>query len=162
MKRLLLLSLLLAGCTTISATSGAPAGTPAPTIQPADTVPPADTIPPDYIEDACFTQLGPLYTAESDLSGRLDVGITEPNYQVKLGDVSVAYNGLRLTGLSSNCLSKIGVPLEDAFKAYTTAGTLWNDCITSTSCTNASVKPKLQAQWTIASGRIAVVKLLWP
>lgn len=152
---MLALAILLVGCTTVSA---APSGSPTA----AATVPPADTIPPDFIDDACFTALGALYTAEQDLSGRLDVGITEINYQTKLGDVSVAYNGLKIADLSPNCIDKVGVPLEDAFNAYKKAGTLWNDCITSTSCTSASVKPKLQDQWTIAQTKLAAVKLLWP
>lgn len=107
---------------------------------------------------SCRKAIGPLIAAESQLDGRLNVGIQFSDYTSRLGDISVAYNhavaALKRVTIVPACINKVGLPLQRAFNDYTMAGHVWNTCIQSFSCTFDKGSPALkraQAKWSMAS-----------
>jgi hypothetical protein len=103
----------------------------------------------------CSSQLSGLISAEKGLDARLNVGMAQAAYGTAVGNVSVAYSAINVPSLGADCLGA-GAQLESAFNKYTSANTLWNNCITSPTCNDASIKPKLQADWATASADITV------
>jgi hypothetical protein len=102
-----------------------------------------------------------LFDALSGLNSRLSVGMNFSDYSSKLGDAKVAYDDLPISSLEQSCISAAGVPLEDALNAYITAYNTWNACISSaTTCNNDANTKALQAQWTIATTKIDLVRPL--
>jgi hypothetical protein len=180
-RRLLTLAMLLAGCTTVSATpvviyvTPSPAAeTPIPTAMATATIAPTAAPKPTTVPTAastptvsavCQTTLQGLYDAERDLDAKLDVGITEADYGRAVQDISVAENRMgNMDSISQDrtCLHDVALPLANAVLEYADAGDTWNKCVVKPSCTNASIKPQLQAHWSKAHDYIAGVEAIWP
>jgi hypothetical protein len=103
---------------------------------------------------ACSRQLGPLLKGLRAMDSRLDVGLNESDYLDELGNVNVAYGQIDVDNESPKCVSAVGVPAEDALNDYIKAGNAWNKCISKLSCSNAKVRPTLQADWALATAKI--------
>jgi hypothetical protein len=100
----------------------------------------------------CQSQTGALVSAEADLEGRLSgAGLTESDYLTRVGNISAAYGQVPVKQESASCVTKVGVPAEAAMNAYVSAANTWNDCMTDFNCSQDSIDPQLQAQWTKAS-----------
>jgi hypothetical protein len=105
------------------------------------------------IYDRCNQQLGRWMTALKSLNSRLDIGMVESDYTKELGNISVVYHEIDFKSLSAQCLVP-GVTAEKAFNDYIDADNAWSKCISSMACTNAKVRPKLQAFWAAATIKI--------
>lgn len=138
----LVVVLAAAGCGGSTSASSAPGATPAPAV----------------VSQDCADSLAPFLDALKSLSSRLDIGLTYADYGSKLGDVKTAYDDVDFKKLDASCISAIGVDAEAALNHYITAYTTWHDCISSTSCSNDSIKPKLQAEWASASTLIKKIR----
>jgi hypothetical protein len=103
----------------------------------------------------CQSQTGGLISAEEDLEGRLSgAGLTEADYLSHVGDVSAAYQQTPTKQMQLDCLTDVGVPAESAMNAYVSAANTWNNCISDFSCSQDSIDPQLQAQWSKASSQL--------
>jgi hypothetical protein len=71
--------------------------------------------------------------------------------------VRSAYDQTPIHQLQFNCLS-VGVHLETALNDFAKAADTWNTCFSDTSCSNDSIKPQLQSQWSKASDQISQAK----
>jgi hypothetical protein len=101
----------------------------------------------------CNGQIGKWITALQALNSRLNVGLTNAAYTTELGDVSVLYGQIPFKAMSAACLTP-GTEAEKAMNLYITASNAWSACISSLTCSNAKVKPKLQRDWAKASSEI--------
>lgn len=180
MRRLAILAmLLLAGCTSVTATpivvyvtpepspsSPEPTASPTPsaTLVGHPTVPGPPTLRVTFISDLCVSTMQTLYVAEQAMDAKLDVGIVEADYQRELQDLSVAQNASNTEAIGQDeiCLRQVALPLANALIDYADAGTLWNKCVTKISCTFASIRDKVQAKWADAHTLIAGVEAIWP
>jgi hypothetical protein len=107
----------------------------------------------------CQTQTEGLISAEEDLEGRLSgAGLTEADYLSRVGDVSAAYQQTPTKQMQLDCLTDVGVPAESAMNAYVSAANTWNNCISDFSCSQDSIDPELQAQWSKASSELSDAK----
>jgi hypothetical protein len=102
----------------------------------------------------CMTQIGDFMKRLEDLNSRLGVGLTFQNYSDKLGDVSVAYGRIDVSQLNPGKCLDAAADAETAMNAYTRANNTWNACISDLNCSTDSIDPKLQKQWSLASGKI--------
>ncbi|MEO6472316.1 MAG: hypothetical protein ABIR57_10280 [Aeromicrobium sp.] len=87
-----------------------------------------------------------------DLNSRLSVGLKPDDYSGRLGDISVAYDKTDWDKTPNvYCVQKVGVPLEDAYKDFVSAGSTWSDCIASYNCDVEKDKlPGMQKKWAHA------------
>ena len=53
-----------------------------------------------------------------------------------------------------DCLQSVGLPAEAALNDYVKAAKTWSACFDDANCSNASVKPKLQARWDKAATQV--------
>lgn len=111
---------------------------------------------------ACLSQLTPFVSALEDLNSRLSVGLNFNDYSTRVGDARVAYDKVNFSALDPLCITTVGQPAENAFNDYVKAYNTWNDCFTKTGCTNASIKPRLQADWADATTILDGVKAAMP
>jgi hypothetical protein len=102
----------------------------------------------------CEGQLGPFLESLEELEARLEVGLNYDEYFDEIGTVQVAYNRIPINQLSEKCLTKVGLPSEEAFNAYREAAVIWEECFEDLSCETSSVDPKIQQEWASA-GRSA-------
>jgi hypothetical protein len=101
----------------------------------------------------CNTQLGGLITAESNLNSHLDVGMNFRDYTTAAGDVRAQYDLVPFHQLDVHCLD-VGVHAENALKHFAKAAETWSNCFSDPNCSNDSIKPQLQDEWTKASDEI--------
>jgi hypothetical protein len=101
---------------------------------------------------ACADTLGEFLGSLHELDSRLDVGLNVNEYSNRVGDLKVAYDKIALEDLPQECVTKVGVPAEEALNQYMAALTQWRDCITYGS---GGCEPQLQDYWSGASDKIA-------
>lgn len=111
---------------------------------------------------SCVAQVGPFVNALEDLDSRLEVGLTFADYGTRVGDAQVVYDRIDFTAMDPNCLSNVGVPAENALNHYVKAFNAWNACVGKLSCTNAKIKPKLQAEWSAATDILDKIRGTFP
>lgn len=104
----------------------------------------------------CQRDLGPFARKLRTLNSRLDVGLTQSEYNLALGNAHATYDSTITPKLheiqsSPTCLQN-GADLEDAFNAYIAANTYWSHCIQNEWCTVDEAT--LQKHWTVASGKL--------
>ena len=104
--------------------------------------------------DKCNNQLAGLLEEAQELDSRLSVGIQNVEYGQAVGDVRVEYDQVPFQALGIDCVSEVGLPLENALKSYAKAGDVWNGCITEFDCDVDSIDPILQRHWQKASGLV--------
>lgn len=103
----------------------------------------------------CQAQIGSLQRELKAIDSRLDVGMTQSDYNTALGDVSIAYDDLSVGKLDPDCLG-VAVQLESAFNRYIEANDEWSDCIDDLYCDlDADVLPGLRDHWNAANRLIA-------
>jgi hypothetical protein len=105
----------------------------------------------------CNTQLSSLVSAESDLDSHLSVGLNYNNYTNSVGNVRAAYDQVNIHAMDQQCLS-VGAHLETAMNDYAQAASTWTTCFNDVNCSNSSIQPQLQAQWSKASGELQQAK----
>lgn len=101
----------------------------------------------------CKSQLSSLMSAEQNLNSHLDVGMNFADYTQAVGNVRAAYGTTPIHQMDQKCLG-VGVNLESALNDYVRAVRVWNNCLGKLGCSNASIKPQLQSQWSKASSSI--------
>lgn len=106
----------------------------------------------------CPQPMKDFLLAIEDLDSRLGVGLNFQDYGTKVGDVKVVYDRIVPADLSGECATSVGTPAEAALNDYIAAYTTWNDCVGSTSCTQASITSQLQAKWADATEKINQAK----
>ena len=106
---------------------------------------------------SCSSKIGPLMTTIGDLNSRLDVGLTFSSYSDRVGSVRVAYDRIPPYSLTGPCLSAANAAAA-AYNQYLDAYNIWNNCISSLSCTTNSVTPQLQTYWAAASTKVEKAK----
>ena len=100
----------------------------------------------------CQEYLGDLLEALKQIDGRLDVGLTNADLGTRLGDVAVAYNDIPFKKLGADCVTHVGIPLENAYNEYAKSKDKWDACIESFSCQVEGAKlTELQGHWSKAS-----------
>jgi hypothetical protein len=102
----------------------------------------------------CQQQLKGLDNALTDVSGRLNVGLTFSEYSTRVGDANAAYGRTDFTAISGSCANNAGIPLENAMNDYTTAARVWNTCYADLYCSDSQIDPMLQRKWTQAEVQI--------
>ena len=103
----------------------------------------------------CQAQTQPLMRELEAIDSRLDVGMTQPDYNTALGDVSIAYDALPVGRLDPNCLT-VAVQLEGAFNRYIRANNDWSDCIDDLYCDlDADALPGIREHWSAANRLLA-------
>jgi hypothetical protein len=152
-KAAAVLMVLLAACGTQSPAGGGASPRPSPTASPTATIDPAqEAALADQAK--CEELLGPLLETLEDLDARLNVGLVFQDYTNRVGDVSVEYNQVRVGALPTDCVTDVGVHLENAMNAYIRADNRWNQCIGNFGCDIDSIESELQRQWREASQEI--------
>lgn len=107
-------------------------------------------------QEECQGQMGDLLSALKQLDGRLDVGLTNADLGTRLGDAAVAYNDIPFKQLSPECITGVGIPLEDAYNEYSKSKNAWDACIDDYSCSVEGAKLReLQTHWSKASSQIS-------
>ena len=106
----------------------------------------------------CNRDMSALLAALSDLDSRLGVGLTQSDYNGKVGDVKVAYDKINVSSLDKACVNDVGVHLENALNSYIEADKKWGNCITNTYCSTDSITPDLQAKWADATSEIQAAR----
>lgn len=101
----------------------------------------------------CQTQLQGLMNSEQDLNSHLDIGMNYNDYTTAVGNVRSSYDQTDIHSLGFQCLS-VGVHLENAMNDYAKAADTWSTCFNDVNCSNDSIKPQLQAQWSKASDEV--------
>lgn len=113
---------------------------------------------------ACADATRPLTTALAEVDSRLSVGVSNDEYGRRLGDVRVVYdrlvNGPALNRVTRPCITKVAVPLENAFNGYIKVLGEWSDCIQDYACdfSVGQIDVDTQATWLRSSGQIADAK----
>lgn len=105
--------------------------------------------------DGCVRELDPLLNALSEVDARLDVGLSYDEYSDKVGDASVAYSRIAFRELEPDCVSRVGVALENALNKYSAVASDWNDCIYDVYCSDSDLDDRLQPRWAAASRLIS-------
>lgn len=108
--------------------------------------------------ERCQAKFSKLIDSLQEVSSRLDVGLKQDEYSDYVGDAMVVYGRIDTDNLTEPCLISVGIPLEKALRAYASAASVWNDCITDLECESDSIDPELQRKWTRASRQIADAK----
>jgi hypothetical protein len=132
-----------AGCGGGGGTTGAAA--------PATTATTAPATTEQVGDPACADQLGDFVEKLRELDSRLGIGLNFENYSTKVSDTKVVYDQIAFEELGQECVSRVGVPAENAFNAYVKAYNVWNNCIGDINCDNDSIKSTLQARWAKAT-----------
>lgn len=115
------------------------------------------TIDPDVVEarraaTECRDGLRDLTDELSRVDSRLNIGLTQAEFNTALGDVQVAYDRLRVGRLEQECVLRAAVPLESALNAYIDANNEWADCINDLGCeVEGSVLQSIRAEWSKAT-----------
>lgn len=97
----------------------------------------------------CRERTQPVMEAVQELNSRLDIGMNQDDYSSKVGDVKVAFDRVSSEEVSAECRKAIS-ELGRAVEAYAEASAEWNDCITSSYCS----EPDLQPHWDRAASRV--------
>jgi tetratricopeptide (TPR) repeat protein len=109
----------------------------------------------DQVEaDECAASMKDFRDAIKELDGRLDIGLSYDEYSTQVGDVSAAYSQSDFDAGGFDCISRVGLPLEEALNAYRKAYQAWNKCFEDYACEVDSIDPQLQKHWTRASDQI--------
>lgn len=152
----LLAALVLPGCgedsesadgTTITARSATRAATQPP--------PRRDRRKPRSAARPCQSQLGGFVASMDSLRRRLAVGVTYDQYLAEVRGIGSTYRKIPIGQVQFDCLSTVGTPGEKAFNRYIEAANDWGDCVSEAGCSSATVEPKLQRRWRIASHFLA-------
>lgn len=102
--------------------------------------------------EACVDEMSPLHEDLSTLDARLDVGLDLDEYSDLLGNASVSYDAMDIDAPQPDCISDVGVPLENALNKYIDIASTWNDCIwEDTYCTMDDIDAKMQLAWMRSS-----------
>jgi hypothetical protein len=104
--------------------------------------------------DECIEAMGDFRESLKDLEGRLGVGLNYEDYTDRVGDASAIYNQSDFQSGGLDCLTRVGVPLENALEQYTRAYNIWNDCIGDFDCDQDSIDSDLQRHWSKAGTQI--------
>lgn len=120
--------------------------------------------PVAVVDQECADRIKPLYDKLHDLDGRMDVGLTRPDYNNRLGDIRVVYNDVVDAGtIPSGACFDSAKKLEDALNQYITANGTWGDCIADVNCTvDTDALPKMRLNWSRASDLLDEVRLALP
>lgn len=107
----------------------------------------------------CNSQLSSLLSAEENLNSHLDIGMNFTDYTQAVGNVKAAYDQTPIHQMAPKCLL-VGVSIENALNDYAHAVNTWNNCISNlaSGCTDSSIKPQLQGDWSKASSQINQAK----
>lgn len=102
--------------------------------------------------EACADEMSPLLDDLSTLDARLDVGLDLDEYSDLLGNASVSYDAMDIDAPEPDCISDVGVPLENALNRYIDIASTWNDCIwEDTYCTMDDIDAEMQLAWKRSS-----------
>lgn len=120
---------------------------------------PSPTPDPEEVQarreaEQCKREFTPFLDELQRLDSRLDVGLTQADYNAALGDIQVAYDRVPFNRLSESCILLVGVVAEDAFNEYLKANNQWADCIQSYACDLDDIEADLQKRWQSASRKI--------
>jgi len=103
----------------------------------------------------CQRQIGSLLRELKGIDSRLDIGMTQPDYNTALGDVSIAYDAIPVGQLDPDCLA-VAAQLEDAFNRYIRANNDWSECIDDLYCDiDTDALPGIRENWSAANRLIA-------
>jgi hypothetical protein len=149
---LLITGLLLSSCgEDRTAKAGDPPGTPTRT-KPVS----AKQVRP--VRGGCRAQLGGFLDSMASLRRALARGLSFDEYLPKVRAVRTVYDRIPATRLRPACLLLAGGPAERAFDLYIDAANSWGNCLATTTCGTASVEPKLQRKWALASSRLSAAQ----
>jgi hypothetical protein len=104
---------------------------------------------------SCDSQLGDFVDALASLRGDLARGLSYTEYLPAVHTVRASYRAIDPRKLTASCLLLSGGPAEHAFNLYIDAANAWGACLTTPSCSTASVEPKLQREWSQASSQLS-------
>lgn len=107
---------------------------------------------------ACKEHIGEFVEALQDLDGRLDVGLTYPDYGTKVGDIAAEHAQIDVSEIDDRECLEVAATGEVALGSYRKASELWTRCIRerdSPGCrTSDAISSKLQPHWRAASGKV--------
>jgi hypothetical protein len=155
MRKAVLAAMAVASVVLVSACGGQSTSAPAQeTTAPTTTTAPAPTVSiPTVSREDCEAVIGDFLNSLHELDSRLDVGLNYEQYGQALGDVSVEYNKLNVDEIPAECIDA-AADGEAAFNAYVKASNIWNKCFGDIDCSNDSIMPRLQRNWSKATRKI--------
>jgi hypothetical protein len=102
--------------------------------------------------ETCVDEMSPILEDLSTLDARLDVGLDLDEYSDLLGAASVSYDAMDIDAPEPDCISDVGVPLENALNKYIEIASTWNDCIwEDTYCSMDNIDAEMQLAWLKSS-----------
>ena len=114
----------------------------------------ATTVKAAPARGVCHSQLRGFLAAMDVLRSKLARGLSYDDYLHEVREVRAIYDGIEAQRLAIGCLVASGGPGERAFNLYIDAANAWGDCLATVPCSTASVEPKLQHKWALASDRL--------
>ncbi len=99
----------------------------------------------------CPAQVDGFLQSLRALRRELAVGLSYEQYAAAIGELQDAYDEIPVGRLTIDCLASAGSPAEDALNRYIDAANVWGECLADAACTTASVEPRLQRSWRVAS-----------
>jgi hypothetical protein len=109
-------------------------------------------------DDSCRAQLGSFVGLMASLRRNLARGRSYGEYLHEVQEVRRAYHRIRPNELSAACLLYSGGPAEGALNRYIDAANDWGNCLATSGCGTASVEPKLQRKWVLASKQLSLAQ----
>jgi len=103
---------------------------------------------------ACHDRFDGLLAELHQLDSRLSIGLNYANYSERVGDARVAYDEAVADTSGDDgldCLTTVGLPMEQALNKYASAYNIWNDCVSDLYCDNSSITGRLRTRWDSAN-----------
>lgn len=104
--------------------------------------------------EKCRDQLSGLLAGLKELESRIQIGMSYDEYTDQVADVNVAYNQVPFGQLDFGCVSKTGMPAEEALNSYADAADTWSECFSDFDCSLDSIDPELQKDWNRAGSQL--------
>jgi hypothetical protein len=99
----------------------------------------------------CVQELRGFMRKLGDLDAQLQVGLSYSEHSDAIQETAIAYNRIAFDNLELDCLHKVGLSAEKAYRKFAQADSVWNDCISDFGCDSDSIDPELQNHWQSGS-----------
>jgi hypothetical protein len=104
--------------------------------------------------DECVESMDAFRSKVKELDGRLSVGLDFGDYSQQVGDAAAAYSQSDFEGGGVDCLTTVGLPLENALRQYQKSYNVWQECFEDYTCEVDSIESTLRQHWDMASTNI--------
>jgi len=106
----------------------------------------------------CRAQLHGFIGSLDVLRDKLARGLSYNQYLHEVQVLRAGYDKIDAEKLPLGCLFSSGTPAERAYDLYIDAVNAWGNCLATVSCDTASIEPKLQRKWALASAQLSTAQ----